>query len=127
MELVGDTWQREVHAAEPLVTPNPFQVEIAIGKLHKGMDQILAEFIQAEGRTLCSDIHKFTNSVCNEDLPQQGKKSVTIFIYKKRLNLQYISKHITDSNFKQNFTEFFLSLLTPYVNKTVDNQCGQFS
>lgn len=54
----------------------------------KGMDQMPAEFIQAEGKTLRSDIHKLVISACNKDLPQQGNKSVTVLIQKKRLNLQ---------------------------------------
>jgi hypothetical protein len=52
----------EIHTAEPLVPePSPFDVEIAIPKLETyespGIDQILAEMIQAGGETLRSEIH----------------------------------------------------------------------
>jgi hypothetical protein len=46
----------EIHTAEPLVLESsPLEVEIAIAKLGKykspGIDQILAELIQAGGKT----------------------------------------------------------------------------
>jgi hypothetical protein len=46
-----------IHTAEPLVpSPSPLEVEIAIAKLKKyksaGSDQIMAELIQAGGKTL---------------------------------------------------------------------------
>jgi hypothetical protein len=48
-------------------TPSPFQVEIAVAKLKKykssGIDQILAELIQARGKTLHSEIHKLIRSI----------------------------------------------------------------
>jgi hypothetical protein len=52
---VKDVWQIEIHAAEPLVPePSSSQVEIATEKLKKykspGIDQILAEPIQAGGK-----------------------------------------------------------------------------
>jgi hypothetical protein len=59
---VNDVKQTEIHAAE-LLEPEPgfFKVEIATEKLKMykspGTEQILAEFMQAEGNTLCSEIH----------------------------------------------------------------------
>jgi hypothetical protein len=45
-----------------LADPSPFEVEIAVMSLERykspGSDQILVEMIQAEGRTLLSQIHK---------------------------------------------------------------------
>jgi hypothetical protein len=69
--------------SEPLVPPpNPFEVEIAIGKLQRykslGMNQYPAEYIQAGGETLRSE----TRKLCNNDLPRQGKGSVIVSIYK---------------------------------------------
>jgi hypothetical protein len=53
---VSNVRQTEIHTAEPLVPyPSSFVVEIAIGKLKRykspGIDQILAELIQAGGNT----------------------------------------------------------------------------
>jgi hypothetical protein len=59
----GGVRQTEMHTAEPFVPePSASEVEAAIGKLKRykspGVDQILAELIQAGGETLCSEIHK---------------------------------------------------------------------
>jgi hypothetical protein len=44
-----------------------------------GIDQILAELIQAGGETLHSEIRKLFNSIWNkEELPQQWKESITV-------------------------------------------------
>jgi hypothetical protein len=49
-----------------------------------GTNQLLAEVIQTVSEILCSEIHKFTNSVQNkEDFPQQWKQLITVTIYKK--------------------------------------------
>jgi hypothetical protein len=47
-------------------------------KSHKfpGIDQILAEVIQAEGNTLCSEIHKLINSIWNKEVSEQWKESL---------------------------------------------------
>jgi len=60
---VNDVRQTEIHTAEPLVPePSVCEVELAVEKLksHKspGIDQIPAELIKAEGRTIRSEIHK---------------------------------------------------------------------
>jgi hypothetical protein len=57
--MVSDGRQIEIHATEPLVPdPSPFEVEIAIVKLKRykspGIDQILAELMQAGGEILWS-------------------------------------------------------------------------
>jgi hypothetical protein len=67
---VSDVRQIEVHTAEPLAPgPGRLEVEIAIAKLKTynspGSDQIPAEFIQAGGEILLSEIHKLINSVWN--------------------------------------------------------------
>jgi hypothetical protein len=82
----------KMHTPEPLVPmPSPFEVEIAITKLEKykspGIDQILAELIQAGGETLHSEIQKLINSIWNkEELPEQWKDPVIVPIYKKGNN-----------------------------------------
>jgi hypothetical protein len=65
---VGDVRQIEIYTTEPLVLgPSHLEVEIAVAKLKKykspGSDQILAELIQAGGKTLVSVIHKLINSI----------------------------------------------------------------
>jgi hypothetical protein len=59
------------------------EVKIATGTLKRyklpGIDQILAEIIQAGSNTLCSEIHKHINSIWNEEeLPEQWKDSIII-------------------------------------------------
>jgi len=65
---VNDVREREIRTAEPIVTePSACEFEMANGKLkrHKspGIDQIPAKLIKVRGRTICSEIHKHTNSV----------------------------------------------------------------
>jgi hypothetical protein len=68
--------QTEIHTAKPLVPKtSAFGVHMAIEKLKRlkspGIDQIPAELITAEGRTICYEIHKFIISICNkEELPE---------------------------------------------------------
>jgi hypothetical protein len=79
--------QIEIHITEPLVPgPSSHEAEIAIPTLKKykwpGSDHILAELIQAGGRTLVSVIHKLINSIWNKDkLPDQWRViKVTVII-----------------------------------------------
>jgi len=55
---------------------------MAIEKLkrHKspGINQIPAELIKAEGRTLRSEIHKLINSIWNKELPEEWKESIIV-------------------------------------------------
>jgi hypothetical protein len=66
----------EICNAKPLVPePSPFVAENAAAKLKQykslGTVHLNAEMIQAEGETLCSEIHKLINSIWNkEELPQ---------------------------------------------------------
>jgi len=60
--------QEEIHTAEPLVPePSVFEVELAIEKLKShnspGIDQIPAEFIKTDGRTIRCVIHKLIISI----------------------------------------------------------------
>jgi hypothetical protein len=66
-----------MHTAKPLLPETScFKDETAIGKLKgyksPGIDQILAELIQAGHNTFCSEIHELINYIKNEEeLPQQ--------------------------------------------------------
>jgi hypothetical protein len=52
--------------------------------MSQGIDQILAELIQAWGNELHSEIHKLINSVWSkEELPQQWKESIIVPVYEK--------------------------------------------
>ena len=70
-------------------------------KRHKspGIDQIPAEIIKADGRTICSKIHKLIQSIWNrEELPEARKELIIVSIYKKgdKTDCRYyrgISKH----------------------------------
>jgi hypothetical protein len=49
-----------------------------------GIDQILAELIQAESETLWCETQKFINPIWNkEELPDQWKESVIAAVHKK--------------------------------------------
>jgi hypothetical protein len=52
--------------------------------LEPGIDQILAELIQAGGETLRSGIHKLIELIWNkEKLPHQWKESIMVPIHKE--------------------------------------------
>jgi len=82
LSAVECTWccvrQTEMHTAEPLVPePSPFNVEV-VGKLERykssGIDQILAEIIQAGSNTLHSEIHELINSCgLRKTCPSSGR------------------------------------------------------
>ena len=49
-----------------------------------GIEQIPAELIKAEGRTIRSEIRKIINSIWNkEELPEEWKEFIIVPIYKK--------------------------------------------
>jgi hypothetical protein len=65
---VNDVRRTQIHTAEPLMPePSACEFEIAIEKLksHKspGTDQIPAELIKTEGRTIRFEIHKLINYI----------------------------------------------------------------
>jgi len=85
---VNGVRQTEIHTAEPLVPePRAFEVELAIGKpnSHKspGIDQISANLIKAEGRTIHYEIHKLISVWNKEELPEEWKESIIAPISKK--------------------------------------------
>ena len=86
---VSNVRQAEIHTAEPLVPEtSASEIEMTIEKLksHKSSltDQIPAELIKAEGRTIRSGIHKLIAFIWNkEELPEEWKESSIVPIYKK--------------------------------------------
>jgi len=85
------------HTAQPLVPgPSAFEVEMNSEKIkgHKlpGFDQIPADLIKAESRTICYEIHKFINTVWNKEvLPEDWKGSVIVPLYRKGDKTEYIN------------------------------------
>ena len=84
VNVVSDVGQKEIHAAESLVLkPSAFEVEMAIGKVksHRspGINQISAEFIKADGRTICFEIHERISWTWDrEELPEDWKESAIV-------------------------------------------------
>jgi hypothetical protein len=72
--------QTEIHTTGPLMPePSALKVEMAIEKFiwyeSPSINQIPAEFIQAGGKKICSEIHKLINSIWNKKklpLPVEG-------------------------------------------------------
>ena len=89
MHGVKDVGQAEIHTAKPLVSdPSASKLVLAIDKLksHKsaGIDQIPAELIKVEGRTMYLEIHKLITSIWKkEKLPEEWKESIIVPIHKK--------------------------------------------
>jgi hypothetical protein len=121
----------EICTAEPLVPePSPFMVKIAIAKLNRykllGTDDILAELIQARGKTLYSEIHKLIHSIWNKkELREQWRESIIVPIYKKGVKTEqshYQGILLVLTSYK------LLSLLPrlrPYVDEIIrHHQCG---
>jgi hypothetical protein len=122
-----------MHTAEPFVPESSAsEVEVAIGKLKMykspGVDQTLAELIQAGGETLRSEILKLIKLIWNkEELPHQWKESIVVPIHKKGdktdcSNYRGISLLSTSYKILSNI---LLARLTPYAEEIIgDRQCG---
>jgi hypothetical protein len=78
-----------MHTAEPLVPePSPFELEIATEKLKSckllGADRVPTELTQPKGETVCSEIHKHTDSVWNKKGDSEYcRESIIVYIYMK--------------------------------------------
>jgi hypothetical protein len=130
---VSGVRQAEIRTAEPLVPePSALQVDLAIEKLksHKspGTDQIPAELIKAEGRTIRRAIHKLIIVIWNtEELPEYWKESIIVPIHKKGdktdcNNYRGISRLPTTYKILSNI---LLSRLIPYTEEIMGHhQCG---
>jgi hypothetical protein len=130
---VKDVRQTEINTAEPLVPePSAFEVELAIAKIksHKspGTEQIPAELIKAECRTILYSIHKLIISIWNkEELPEEWKESIIVPIYKKGDKKDcnnYRSISFLPTMYKI-LSNILLSRLSPYAKDVIGNhQCG---
>jgi hypothetical protein len=130
---VNDVRPTEIHTDEPLVLePGSSEVEISIEMLKRykspGIDQILAELIQAGGNILRSKIHKLINCIWNKDeFPDQWEKSIIVPIYKKGDKTDCSSHRgisILSTSYKI-LSNILLSTLTPFVEEIIgDHQCG---
>ena len=132
MHGVKDVGQTEIHTAEPLVPePSASEVGLAIDKLksHKspGIDQIPAELIQAEGRTIYLEIHKLIISIWKkEKLPEEWKESIIVPIHKKGVKTDcnnYRGISLLPATYKI-LSNILLSRLIPYAKEIIgDHQC----
>ena len=130
---VKNVRQAEIHTAEPLVPePSAAEFELAINKLksHKspGIDQILAELIQAGGRTICLEIHKLITSIWEkEKLPEEWKVSIIVPIHKKGDKTDcnnYGGISLLPTTYKI-LSNILFSRLIPYAKEIIgDQQCG---
>jgi len=128
-----DVRQEKIHTAEPLVPgPSAFEVELAIEKLksHKspGIDQIQAELIKAESRTIRCAIRKLIISIWNkEELPEEWKESIIVPIHKKEDKTDcnnYRGIMLLPTTYKI-LSNILLSRLIPYAEEVIgDHQCG---
>jgi len=125
--------QTEIHTLEPLVPePSAFEFELAIEKLksHKspGIDQIPAELIKAEGRSIHYEIHNLIISIWNnEELPEEWKELISIPIYKMGDKIEYGSCRglsLLPTTYKI-LSNILLSKLTPYAEEIIwYHHCG---
>jgi len=125
--------QAEIHLAVPLVPePSASEFELVIDKLqsHKspGIDQIPAEPIKTESRTIFLEIHKLITSVLmKEKLSEEWKESIIVPIHEKGYktdfnNYRGISILPTTNKI---LTNILLSRLIPYAKEIIgDHQCG---
>jgi len=106
---------RQIHTVEPLVPEtSSLEVKIAIEKLERykspGIDQILAEFIQAGGNTLCSDIHKLINSIWNKEECCCSGRNLSVHPFTKKVIKLIVV--IIEYNCYQLLTKFYLMYLS---------------
>jgi hypothetical protein len=130
---VNDVRQTEILTAEPLVPqPSAKEVEMATEKLrsHKvpDIDQIPTKLIKVGGRKIHYEIHKLIISIWNkEELPEEWKESIIVFIYKKG-DTKDCSNYRCTSLMQTIYTilcNILLSRLTQNaVESTGDHQCG---
>jgi sorting nexin-29 len=130
---VNDVRQTEIHTAEPLVTePRASEFQLAIEKLksHKSasIDQIPAELIKTQGRTIHCEVHKLIISIYNkEELLQEWKESITVPICKKGNKTDCNNNRglsILPTTCKM-LSNILFSRLTPHAEEIVgDHQCG---
>jgi hypothetical protein len=86
-----------------------FEAEMAIeklkGNIKPGIDQIPAELLRAESRTIFYENHKLSNSIWNKNkLPEEVKKMIIVHIYKKG---EKTYKKLSSISILQIYTKFY--------------------
>jgi len=131
--VVNDVRQTEIHTAGPLVPESSapkvgLATESLKSHISPGTDQIQAELINAEGKTIRFEIHKLIIPIWNkEELPEEWKELIIVPIYKKGDKIDcsnYRSISLLPTTYKILFNTLF-SRLIPYAEEiTGDHQCG---
>jgi hypothetical protein len=110
---------------------NAFEVQMANEKLkrHKspGIDQIPAELIKGEGKTIHSVIHKHINPICNKENCLRSGRSRSLYLF-----IRVIKTYCSDNGGKsllstkyRLLSNILLSTSTPYAQEIIeDYQCG---
>jgi len=108
---IKDVGQAEIHTAEPLVPePSASEFELDIDKLKShispGIGQIPSELIKVGGRTICLEIRKLITSIWKkEELPEEWKESIIVFIRRVIKQIVVIIRDITFGSHLQNFIQ----------------------
>jgi hypothetical protein len=113
--------------------PSALEVEMIIGKVksHKslGTDQIPAEFIKVENRTIRCEIRKRINSIWNKkELTEDWKESFIVPIYKEAYKTDcsnYRGISLLPTTYKI-LSNILLSTLTPYLEEIIWYHCCGF-
>jgi hypothetical protein len=105
----NDVRETGIHTAEPLVSePSDFEVELVIEKLksHKSpdIDQIPAELIKVESKTIRSEIRKLMIFIWN-CLSNGMGRSLCLSIKRAIKQIQYLQRHVTFANYVPNFIQ----------------------
>jgi hypothetical protein len=131
VNIVSDVRQIEVHKAEPLVAgPNCLEVGITIAELKyklPGSDQILAELIQAVGKTLLSVIHKLVNPIWKRKNCLISGNSLLLYQFTKKGDKMVCNNYrgisLLSTSYK--LSNALLSRLSSHIDEIIgDHQCG---
>ena len=129
---VNDVRQTE-HTAQPLVPePSALDVEMAVEKLKRrksqGIDQISAELIKAEGRTVRSEIHKLSFRFgVRKDCVRSGRsRSLYLFISRVMNQVVVIMEAYHLRQLRTKFYPTSCCQVSSSICKeiAVDRQCG---
>jgi hypothetical protein len=99
-------------------------------KRHKspGIDQIPAQLIKAEGRTIRSEIHKLIISIWNRRNCLRSGRSQSLYLFIRRVIKTEYSNYRSISLLSTTYTilsNILVSRLIPYAEETIrDHQCG---
>jgi hypothetical protein len=134
MHGVSDVRHTEIHTAEPLVKEkSAFEFNMAIDKLKRqkspGTDHIPTELIMAGDIKFRSDIHKYIDSIWNnEKLPEKLKESLIVPVYSKGDKTHcsnYRDTSLLSITYKI-LSNILLSTLPPYAEEIITYHQGGF-